>query len=160
MPGGSASPHFPLSAADRRSMPYLFSGTAGMLRTVCRYNAVCGDERLAGIESDLLPRLRTTYTVMPGLYQGLAGLGFALADHAGVTGDEASSRSALRTARALFKYAVPGATGVRFHGEKLKRFSADLWSGGAGVLLFLDQVLGGGEDRLFSLDRLSAAGPA
>jgi tRNA A-37 threonylcarbamoyl transferase component Bud32 len=160
MPGGSASPHFPLSAADRRSMPYLFSGTAGMLRTVCRYNAVCGDERLAGIESDLLPRLRTTYTVMPGLYQGLAGLGFALADHAGVTGDEASSRSALRTARALFKYAVPGATGVRFHGEKLKRFSADLWSGGAGVLLFLDQLLGGGEDRLFSLDRLSAAGPA
>lgn len=156
MPSASPSPHFPLSATDRRSMPYLFSGTAGVLRTVCRYTAVCGDERLAGVEADLLPRLRTTYTVMPGLYQGLAGLGFALADHARVSGDEASSRSALRTARALFKYAVPGPTGVRFHGEKLKRFSADLWSGGAGVLLFLDQVLDAGEDRLFSLDRLSA----
>ncbi|MFJ2959254.1 class III lanthionine synthetase LanKC [Streptomyces sp. NPDC087270] len=156
MPAGSASPHFPLSATDRRSMPYLFSGTAGILRAVCRYTTVCDDERLAAVESDLLPRLRTTYTVMPGLYQGLAGLGFALADHAAVSGDEASARSALRTARALFKYAVPGATGVRFHGEKLKRFSADLWSGGAGVLLFLDQVLGAGQDRLFSLDRLSA----
>ncbi|BBB01885.1 putative membrane translocator [Actinacidiphila reveromycinica] len=158
MPGGAASPHFPVSATDRRSMPYLFCGTAGTLRAVCRYNTVCQDERLAGVESDLMPRLRTTYTVMPGLYQGLAGLGFALADHASVRGDEVSSRAALRTARALFKYAVPGPTGVRFHGEKLKRFSADLWSGGAGVLLFLDQVLDGGADRLFSLDRLVPAG--
>ncbi|SFF66452.1 Protein kinase domain-containing protein [Actinacidiphila alni] len=167
MPGGSASPHFPASATDRRSMPYLFCGTAGMLRAVARYNAACGDDRLAAVESDLLPRLRTTYTVMPGLYQGLAGLGFALADHAGVSGDRTSASDALRTARALFKYAVPGDTGVRFHGDKAKRFSADLWSGGAGILLFLDQVLdaagapdagrapGAGEDRLFSLDRLS-----
>ncbi|MEC3992722.1 class III lanthionine synthetase LanKC [Actinacidiphila sp. DG2A-62] len=155
-PGASGSPHFPASAKDRRSMPYLFCGTAGMLRTVARYTRACGDERLASVEGDLLPRLRTTYTVMPGLYQGLAGLGFALADHAGVSGDQASARSALRTARALFKYAVPGDTGVRFHGERLKRFSADLWSGGAGILLFLDQVLDAGDDRLFSLDRLSA----
>lgn len=146
--------HFPVSATDRRSMPYLFSGTAGMLRAVARYNQVRRDDRLLAAESSLLPRLHTTYTVMAGLYQGLSGLGFALADHSDVSGDEGGRRAALRTARALFKYAVPGDTGVRFHGEGLKRLSADLWSGSAGVLLFLDEVARPQRDRLFSLDRL------
>lgn len=148
------APHFHVSATDRRSMPYLFCGTAGVLRAVVRYNQVCRDDRLLAVESSLMPRLRTTYTVMSGLYQGLSGLGFALADHSDVSGDTAGRDAALRTARALFKYAVPGETGVRFHGEKLKRLSADLWSGSAGVLLFLDDVVRPRRDRLFSLDGL------
>ncbi|WP_107481309.1 class III lanthionine synthetase LanKC [Streptomyces malaysiense] len=156
MPGEGSSPHFPVSATDRRSMPYLFCGTAGMLRAVARYRRLRPDDRLTAVEGALTPRLRTRYTVMPGLYQGLAGLGFALTDLAAVSGDAEHREHALDTAAALFKYAVPGAGGVRFLGDGLQRFSADLWSGSAGILLFLHELLHPGRDRLFSLDRLCA----
>lgn len=157
MPAEAESLHFPVSATDRRSMPYLFCGSAGMLRAVARYHRILPDERLAAAEAGLIPRLRTRYTVMPGLYQGLSGLGFALADYAAVTGEAGYREHALETATALFKYAVPGEQGVRFLGDKLQRFSADLWSGSAGILLFLHEVLNPlnpGRDALFSLDRL------
>ena len=154
---GNPAFQFLVSAKDRRAMPYLYCGTAGMLRTIARYNRVAGDERLSDAESRLVPSLRTPYTVMPGLYQGISGLGFTLAE-LGADGQDAhrARAAAIRTARALFKYAVPGPTGVRFHGEQAKRFSADLYSGGAGILLFLDEVLSPRRDRLFSLDALAA----
>lgn len=158
IPAETESPHFPVSATDRRSMPYLYCGTAGMLRATARYNRLLPNERLQAAEPTLLPRLRTRYTIMPGLYQGLSGLGFVLADYAAVTDSAAHRGHALETATALFKYAVPGEQGVRFLGDKLQRFSADLWSGGSGILLFLHEVLNPGRDRLFSLDRLCADG--
>ncbi|MFR9800573.1 class III lanthionine synthetase LanKC [Streptomyces sp. MS06] len=158
MPAEGPSPHFPVSATDRRSMPYLYCGTAGMLRAVARYNRLRPDDRLTAVEGALMPRLRTRYTVMPGLYQGLAGLGFALSDLAAVSGDAEHREHALDTAAALFKYAVPGDDGVRFLGDGLQRFSADLWSGSSGILLFLHEVLHPGRDRLFSLDRLCTPG--
>jgi hypothetical protein len=113
------------------------------------------DERLAAALPRLLSPLRTTFTVMPGLHQGLAGLGFALAGHAELTGDEDSRRDAIRVARGLFKFAVPHPTGARFLGDQLMRFSADLWSGSSGVLLFLAQLLDPRPDALFTVDALA-----
>ncbi len=147
---------FPVSAADRRTLPYLFAGSAGMVHTVTRHLRMVDDERLAEALPRLLAPLRTTFTVMSGLHQGLAGLGFALAGHAELTGDEDSRRDAVRVARGLFKFAVPHPTGVRFLGDQLMRFSADLWSGSSGVLLFLAQLLDPRPDPLFTVDALAA----
>jgi hypothetical protein len=146
---------FPLSAADPRSLPYLFAGSAGMVHAVTRQLKMVDDERLAAALPRLLSPLRTTFTVMPGLHQGLAGLGFALAGHAELTGDEDSRRDAIRVARGLFKFAVPHPTGARFLGDQLMRFSADLWSGSSGVLLFLAQLLDPRPDALFTVDALA-----
>ncbi|MFD6421092.1 lanthionine synthetase LanC family protein [Streptomyces sp. NPDC060198] len=150
---------FPVSAVDRRAMPYLYCGSAGMLHVASRYLAVTEDERLAAAMPRLLPVMDVTYTVMPGLFQGLSGLGFALADHAAVTGSTESRAAAVRTARKLFGYAVPHATGTRFPGDQLLRLSADLWSGSAGVLLFLTELLTPRPDALFTVDSLSEAAP-
>lgn len=146
---------FPVSETDRRSMPYLFCGSAGLAHAVSRYLRVVDDERLAEALPRLLAPLRTTFTAQPGLYPGLAGMGFALADHAEVTGDASSRHAALRVARGLFKFAVPHSTGVRFLGDQLLRYSADLYSGSAGVLLFLDQLLDPRPDPLFTVDALA-----
>ncbi|MFF4653552.1 class III lanthionine synthetase LanKC [Streptomyces sp. NPDC001380] len=146
---------FPVSAVDSRAMPYLYCGSAGMLHVASRYLAVTGDERLAGAVPRLLPVMDVAYTVMPGLFQGLSGLGFALVDHAAVTGSEESRAAAVRTARKLFGFAVPHATGVRMPGDQLLRCSADLWSGSAGVLLFLTELLSPRPDALFTVDSLS-----
>ncbi|MDH6580168.1 class III lanthionine synthetase LanKC [Kitasatospora sp. MAP5-34] len=146
---------FPISVTDQRTLPYLYSGSAGMLHTVGRYLRVVEDERLSAARPRLLAALRTTFTVMPGLYQGLSGLGLALAEHADATGDPADRQDALRAGRGLFKYAVPHPSGVRILGDQLLRFSADLWSGSAGVLLFLTQLLAPRPDPLFTVDALS-----
>ncbi|MFD6529734.1 hypothetical protein [Streptomyces sp. NPDC060184] len=148
---------FPVSTADSRAMPYLYSGSAGMLHVASRYLTVADDERLAAAVPRLLPVMGVTYTVMPGLFQGLSGLGFALADHAAVTGSAEILAAAVRTARKLFGFAVPHATGVRLPGDQLLRHSADLWSGSAGVLLFLTELLSPRPDALFTVDSLSGA---
>jgi hypothetical protein len=147
---------FPDSAVVRRAMPYLFTGSAGVLFTAARYLGAGHDPELLGV----IPRIRRDVTkhvtVLAGLYCGLAGLGFALAEYADLTGDDAAMDESLRIGTALFKYAVPGPAGVRFHGDRTYRFSADLWSGSAGVLMFLDRLLSGRRDALFTFDTIPA----
>jgi hypothetical protein len=85
-------------------------------------------------------------TVEPGLYFGLAGLGLAQADHAnlGGAGDPSGPDRAVRVAAGLVKWAIPGpGSRVRFLGTVGMRFSTELWSGAAGILLALDRILNG-----------------
>ncbi|MDI1465222.1 class III lanthionine synthetase LanKC [Catellatospora sp. KI3] len=155
-PDAAAGLLFPVSRTDRRAMPYLYCGSAGMLYAATRCLAVLADERLAAAQPRLLETARLPYTVLPGLYRGAAGLAFALADHARLTGDPESGDAAVRAARRLFKYAIPHETGVRFMGDPQLRISAELWSGSAGVLLGLSQVLDPKPDGLFAVEPLAA----
>ena len=148
---------FPISTADPRTMPYLYSGTAGFTHAVSRCLSTTEDERLSAALPALLSRLTTRFTAMPGLYQGLSGLGLVLAEHARISGDAGAWRDALQVARGLFKHAVPHPTGVRFLGDQMLRYSADLWSGSAGVLLFLSHLAEPEPDPFFTVDALSAA---
>jgi tRNA A-37 threonylcarbamoyl transferase component Bud32 len=156
---------FPPSRIDRRACPYVYVGSAGMAYTVTRCLRAAGDERLSRALPQLLAPLSLPYAAMPGLCQGMSGFAFTLADHAELAGDTGARRNALREACRLFKYAVPHPTGVRFLGDLMLRFSAELWSGSAGVLLALNQVLDPRPDALFTIDALiaerqSAADPA
>ncbi|MEU7908837.1 class III lanthionine synthetase LanKC [Actinoplanes sp. NPDC049118] len=145
---------FPASTKDRRVMPYLFVGSAGTAFAVTRTLRAVADERLAAALPRLLEPVRLTYTAFPGLLQGMAGFAFTLADHALLTGDDSARAAALRSARALFKYVVPHETGVRILGDQALRFSAELWSGSAGVLLGLTHTLDPRPDALFTVDEL------
>ncbi|MCW2940334.1 MAG: hypothetical protein JWN00_3319 [Actinomycetia bacterium] len=145
---------FPVSATDRRAMPYLFAGSAGMVFAVSRCLRYVEDERLAAALPRMLAPLRLGYTVMSGLFQGLAGYAFTLADHGLLADDEPSRQAALRATRYLLKYAIPHGDGVRFLGDQLLRYSAELWSGSAGVLLALSHVLAPRPDALFTVDEL------
>ncbi|MEU3049140.1 class III lanthionine synthetase LanKC [Streptomyces sp. NPDC006984] len=146
---------FPVSAADGRVVAYLYSGSAGLAHTATRYLGLVDDERLTDALPRLLAPLHLLTTVMPGLYQGLSGYGLVLADHARITGDPATRSAAVRAARGLFKYAIPHGTGVRMLGDQSLRYSADLYSGSAGVLLFLAQLLDPRPDALFTVDALA-----
>ncbi|GAA4666490.1 class III lanthionine synthetase LanKC [Streptomyces chumphonensis] len=147
---------FPVSAADSRVVAYLFSGSAGLAHTLDRYLGLVDDERLTDALPRLLAPLHLLTTVMPGLYQGLSGYGLVLADHARLTGDPVSRAAAVRAARGLFKYAIPHESGIRFLGDQSLRYSADLYSGSAGVLLFLAQLLAPRPDALLTVDALAA----
>ncbi|MFD5560967.1 class III lanthionine synthetase LanKC [Kitasatospora griseola] len=144
---------FPVSTEDKRAMPYLYCGSAGLVHVATRYLRTVPDARLAETMPRLLAPLHGGHTALPALFAGSAGFAFVLAEHALLTGDEASRAGAVRSARRLYKHAVPQEDGtVRFLGMGLLRFSTELWTGSAGVLLALDQVLAPRADLLFTLD--------
>lgn len=151
---------FPVSGTDLRVMPYLYCGTAGVVHVAARYLRDREDERLTAAMPRLLTQLQVPFTVMPSLFPGTAGLGFALADLAMLTGGRAEREAAVRVGCRLFKYAIPHPSGVRYPGDQLQRLSADLWSGSAGVLLFLTHLLDPRPDLLFTVDARVEAGPA
>ncbi|MFL6073611.1 MAG: class III lanthionine synthetase LanKC [Mycobacteriales bacterium] len=152
---------FRVSRKDQRAEPYLATGSAGFALVAGRYlgnpgGAPGGDgdgtDPLAAAYRRCLTTVRTILLpVLPALFDGLSGLGLVLADLAATTGDESLHAAAVRSGRALFKYAVPRSGGICFLGLG-NRFSADLAYGSAGVLLFLDELLHGRRDALFTLD--------
>ncbi|MFF7780120.1 class III lanthionine synthetase LanKC [Streptomyces tanashiensis] len=127
-----------------RAMPYLATGAAGLAAVLTRYVATAPDERCAAALPRLIAGIRVSCaTKEAGLYRGLAGLTWCLTEHAERTGTGAARRDAVRAATGLLKYAVPYRRGVRFLGAGSQRFTADLSSGGAGVLLALHRLLAG-----------------
>ncbi|MFE5947127.1 class III lanthionine synthetase LanKC [Streptomyces sp. NPDC056480] len=127
-----------------RAMPYLATGAAGVAAVLTRYVATAPDERCAAALPRLVAGIRVSCaTKEAGLYRGLAGLSWFLTEHAEFTGTEAARGDAVRAATGLLKYAVPYRRGVRFLGAGSQRFTADLSSGGAGVLLALRRLLSG-----------------
>ncbi|MEU6165973.1 class III lanthionine synthetase LanKC [Streptomyces tanashiensis] len=127
-----------------RAMPYLATGAAGVAAVLTRYVATAPDERCAAALPRLVAGIRVSCaTKEAGLYRGLAGLAWCLTEHAERTGTDAARRDAVRAATGLVKYAVPYRRGVRFLGAGSQRFTADLSSGGAGVLLALHRLLSG-----------------
>lgn len=127
-----------------RAMPYLATGAAGVATALTRYVATAPDERCAAALPRLVAGIRVSCsTKEAGLYRGLAGLSWFLTGHAELTGTDAARGDAVRAATGLLKYAVPYRRGVRFLGAGSQRFTADLSSGGAGVLLALHRLLAG-----------------
>ncbi|MFF4647136.1 class III lanthionine synthetase LanKC [Streptomyces sp. NPDC001389] len=127
-----------------RAMPYLATGAAGIAAALTHYVATAPDERLAAALPRLVAGIRVSCaTKEAGLYRGLAGLTWFLTRHAELTGTDAARADAVRAATGLVKYAVPDRRGVRFLGAGSMRFTADLSSGGAGVLLALHRLLAG-----------------
>ncbi|MYV69116.1 hypothetical protein GT043_24880, partial [Streptomyces sp. SID2131] len=127
-----------------RAMPYLATGAAGLAAVLTRYVATAPDERCAAALPRLVTGIRVSRaTKEAGLYRGLAGLVWFLTGHAELTGTDAAREDAVRAATGLLKYAVPYRRGVRFLGAGSQRFTADLSSGGAGVLLVLHRLLAG-----------------
>ncbi|MFJ6904902.1 class III lanthionine synthetase LanKC [Streptomyces griseoluteus] len=158
-PSGEGGVAFPVSDKDTRSMIYLYAGAAGFATVVTRYLDDLSDDQDADLLKALTASLaacRTPFTVYSGLFEGRAGLVFALAEHAARTGDQDTHQAAVDAARRLYGHAVAHHTGARFVGEGTVRFSADLATGSAGVLLALTRLLDNRADAFFTLDSLAA----
>ncbi|MBR7826920.1 class III lanthionine synthetase LanKC [Actinospica sp. MGRD01-02] len=150
LPDGALS--FPDNAAVRRAMPYYAIGSAGVGTVLTRYVHTDGvqDERFAAALPRIVADADKLCATESGLYAGLAGLAHFLTDHAELTGRSTDRERAVKVATGLLKYAVPHGEGVRFLGTGALRFSADLSSGSAGVLLAVCRILDGPGADLFA----------
>ncbi|MFF6981382.1 class III lanthionine synthetase LanKC [Streptomyces sp. NPDC008343] len=133
--------------SQARILPYLSMGSAGVATVLTRAVAVTDDERCAQALPQVLPMCRMTCAAEPGLYTGVAGWAYTLAEHARCAGP-GDRGTALRVATGLAKYAIRHPRGLRLLGGGEERFHADLGSGSAGVLLALARVLDGPRVRL------------
>lgn len=142
---------FPVSSKDRRLMPYLWSGSAGIGLVANRYlSRETPDLKL--LAQGTQQAARCLFTRYGGLFQGLSGLGAYWADTALWSTTDEARQQALDIATRLFLHTVPTPDGTYLHGGPGLRLSCDLGSGSAGVLLFLHQLLHGKPDALFTLD--------
>jgi tRNA A-37 threonylcarbamoyl transferase component Bud32 len=162
---------FRFSADDRRIVPYLSVGSAGYVEVLSRYLAHDPDYEfdapvpftgspesdaklgVAEIQDRCLQACASRFTALSGLFPGLAGLAMTLADAGRRLGRPDLETVAITSARGLFRYAIPRPDGLAWLGEPGQRLSADLWSGSAGVLLAVRQLIDPAPDPLFTLDR-------
>jgi serine/threonine protein kinase len=152
LPLGTTGTGFQVSSRDPRNMPYLFTGSAGYAHVLARYLAHADDGDLADVLDRCLRTCTARHTVYAGLFQGIAGLALTCREAGEMTGRPDLVASAADCATALFQYAIADTVGVRYIGDGNMRMSADLWSGSAGILLALQQILAPRPDPLFTLD--------
>ncbi len=139
-------------AVSRRAMPYFSIGSAGVGTVLTRYvhTDAVADERFAAALPRLVADTDKTCAMESGLFIGLAGMAWFLTEHAELTGAAADRARAVAVGAGLLKYAVARGNAVRFLGTGSLRFSADLSSGSAGVLLAARRILDGPADDLFA----------
>lgn len=135
--------------------PYWRWGSAGIGMVLLRYCLVLGD---AAGEISILPDVFVDadrkYTIFPGRFFGLAGLGEFHLDLAESEDDPERALTAARRALAgILLFQVPRQSGLAFPGEGLARISCDFGTGSAGIALFIHRLLKGGGSA-FMLDEL------
>lgn len=121
-----------------RIMPYLADGSAGVGMVIDRLLEHRPDPDLADAADRIALAASSVFYVFPGLLGGRAGLLCFLASR------DQASRRVRDHVRRLAWHAVPCASGLAFPGEQLLRFSMDLGTGNAGVLLGLASALAPG----------------
>jgi serine/threonine protein kinase len=119
---------------------YWLDGSAGVITALVRFWSHTQDQEYADMLNLLAPDLMRKYTVFPGLFRGLAGLGNALLDLADFTGEERYHEAAHRAASGILLHRLQRPSGFAFPGEQLLRISTDFGTGSAGIGLFLDRL--------------------
>ncbi len=135
--------------------PYWRWGSAGVGMALLRYRQVLGDPSYgSALIEDLLIDTDRKYTIFPGRFFGLAGIGELYLDLAAMDGDRERALAGARKALSgILLFQVERGPGLAFPGETLARISWDLGTGGAGIALFLHRLLHGGP-QAFLLDEL------
>ena len=134
--------------------PYWRWGSAGVGVALLRYLAAIDDPRHAELLAGLLLDTDRKYTIFPGRFFGLAGIGDFYLDLAAFGRHGAAALAGARkTLAGLLLFRLEREEGIAFPGESRSRISCDFGTGGAGIALFLHRLQSGGPPA-FLLDEL------
>lgn len=142
------------AAADTILMPYVDYGTAGVASVVLRYYAVTGNPDYRAFAEKVKGSVAHKFTVCPGLFDGLAGLGNYLLDAYDFLKDESYLGLAHRVAQGIKLFRIERDGGCAFPGLDQGALTCDYANGSAGIALFLHRLIGGGGNFNFMLDDL------
>lgn len=122
---------------------YWLDGSAGVATTLMRYWLITKNEHYRDLLIQLLPDVNRRFTVFPGLFRGLAGLGNTLLDAYAMVGISSYLSSAELIAETILQFRIERPDGIAFPGEQLFRISNDFGTGSSGIMLFLHRLLQG-----------------
>ena len=145
-------------SADHILLPYVDYGTAGVSSVVLRYYAVTGKPIYRAFAEKVKGSVAQKFTVVPGLYDGLAGLGNYLLDAYDFLKDESYLGLAHRVAQGIKLFRIEREGGCVFPGLDQAKLTCDYANGSAGIALFLHRLITGGGNFNFTLDDLIDAG--
>jgi hypothetical protein len=135
--------------SGHRHLLYLHEGSGGIALVAREYLTLAEDAELAAFTAAVLPGCAPEFVREPGLFHGRAGIAAMLhqlsapgAPSGTATPDAAVTRELLSgQLRRMAWYALLRDEGLLIPGGRLRRCSADLATGAAGVLLALRTVL-------------------
>ena len=136
--------------------PYLKVGAAGVGMTMLRYYRLLGEQKYRDMLELIYIDTTRKYTLFPGMFSGLAGLGEFLLDLHRVTNESHHFDAAYRVAAGISLFKIEKKLGLAFPGDMLRRISCDYGTGSAGVGHFLYRLTHREEEGAFNLDRLFA----
>jgi lantibiotic modifying enzyme len=135
---------WPRFEGDGAVRPYWIQGAAGVGSVVIRLHDRLGIARYLPIAERIAHDLFVKFTVVPGLFEGLAGIAELMLDMYRFTGDDAYLDRAFDMAETILWFKLERARGVAWPGRWLDRITSDYASGAAGIGLFLARLDGHG----------------
>ena len=141
--------------------PYFMSGSAGVGSVLLRFLAMSQLIEKKGFLTDILGDCHRKYTILPGITNGVAGLGMFVLDCAQFFDSQKILLKANTIRDGLMIHAFRTKHGLGFSGNVDGYQTFDLASGSSGILLFLDRLRRmyrgktmNAENPLFFLDEL------
>ena len=131
--------------SGHRHLLYIDGGSGGIALAAAEYLTHREDAELAAFIQAVRPGCGHWMVREPGLFQGRAGL---LAVLGRLSGPAVSDQAVRAQVRRLAWYAVHRDGALLIPGRRLRRLSADVATGSAGVLLALHSVFDGGGEPL------------
>jgi serine/threonine protein kinase len=121
--------------------PYWRYGSAGIGMVTLRFQRLLRLPRYQSILEGIFIDTDRKYSVFPGRFTGLAGLGEFLLDMYDFSGEPRYLASANKAAEGIMLFRVQR-NGTAFPGELLSRLCCDYGTGSGGIALFLNRLLG------------------
>jgi hypothetical protein len=140
---------WPRWANDLVTLPYFVHGASGIGTVYLRLGTLFGREEFLRTAVEIGNSVATKWTVLPNLFDGLAGIGEYLLDLHRATGEDAWRERALDAAETVLWYRIEKPEGFAYPCRALTRIANDYALGAAGVGLFLHRAVAGGP-RLFT----------
>lgn len=134
-------------------LPYWKYGSAGIGSSILRYYKLTGDHRYKELLEKIFIDVDRKYTIFPGKFLGLAGIGDFLLDLYNCTEEVIYLESAYKVATGLKLFKIKKSSGIAYPGDNLHRISCDYGTGGAGIALFLNRLITNAEND-FLIDEL------
>ena len=145
---------FPEDNQSSILFPYWYNGSAGVGTTLLRYMVTNREDRYGDLFEKLVADTRRKYTVWPGLFNGITGLGNFLLDCYQMTGNKRYLEDIYRATKGILLFQLDRPSGVAFPGDSLRRISTDFGTGSAGIALFLNRIIHQKPNFNFTLDTL------
>lgn len=147
---GRSSPAYPADrprwtypGKDTLWSPYWLEGGSGIGAVVARFYHFLRDQRYREIARNIADANYTRFTVMPGQFEGVAGIGEFMLDLAMLCDMPEYRVRAERIARSILLYGVEREAGLAFPGRHLIKLSCCHGYGSAGIAMFFDRLESG-----------------